>query len=227
MKQYEYIELKNNTPRLSGIYFVLCLLHALFHRVYSVIAFFRSARRTHSFRTFLLQSLMKMLARLMLSFLSFMGVTKKAPFCCIKSPFFIFKKGLFYPEKTLFFSSPLPFCNDRIKNFNSPLPLSDDFQCLHSRIIHRLSFGDRYLFRAILPCPMMPAAKVLSLWSLHHYSARRPAEIRFHCRPVLLLFYGERKSRRKGPFRITETPCSFALSNVNDMATRSPSPVKI
>lgn len=93
---YEYIELKNNTPCLSGIYFVLCLFHALFHRIYSVIAFFRGARRTHSFRTFLLQSLMKMLARLMLSFLSFMGVTKKAPFCCIKSPFFIFKKGLFF-----------------------------------------------------------------------------------------------------------------------------------
>ncbi len=95
MKQYEYIELKNNTPCLSGIYFVLCLLHALFHCIYSVLAFFRGARRTHSFRTFLLQSLMKMLARLMLSFLSFMGVRKKAPFCCIKSPFFIFKKGLF------------------------------------------------------------------------------------------------------------------------------------
>ena len=115
------------------------------------------------------------------------------------------KKGLFNGEKGAFFQSPLPFCDDGIKNFNSPLPLSDDFQCLHSRIIRRLSFGDRYLFRAILPCPMMPAAKVLSLWSLHHYSARRPAEIRFHCRPVLLLFYGEGKSRRKGHFRITET----------------------
>ena len=106
---YEYIELKNNTPCLSGIYFVLCLFHALFHRIYSVIAFFRVARRTHSFRTFLLQSFMKMLARLMLSFLSFMGVTKKAPFCCIKSPFFMFKKGLFYPEKTLFFHLPSRF----------------------------------------------------------------------------------------------------------------------
>ena len=93
---YEYIELKNNAPRLSGIYFVLCLFHALLHCIYSVIAFFRGARRTHSFRTFLLQSLMKMLARLMLSFLSFMGVRKKAPFCYIKSPFFIFKKGLFF-----------------------------------------------------------------------------------------------------------------------------------
>lgn len=47
----------------------------------TVITFFRGARRTHSFRTFLLQS--------------FMGVREKAPFCCIKSPFFIFKKGLF------------------------------------------------------------------------------------------------------------------------------------
>ena len=92
---YEYIELKNNAPCLSGIYFVLCFFHALFHRIYSVIAFFRGVRRTHSFRTFLLQSFMKMSARLMLSFLSFMGVTKKATFCCIKSPFFIFKKGLF------------------------------------------------------------------------------------------------------------------------------------
>ncbi len=137
------------------------------------------------------------------------------------------KKGLFNGEKGAFFPSPLPFCDDGIKKCNSPLPLSDDFQCLHSRIIRRLSFGDRYLFRAILPCPMMPAAKVLSLWSPHHYSAGRPAEIRFHCRPVLFPVSGERKSRRKRPFRITETPCSFALSNVNDMATRSPSPVKI
>ena len=113
------------------------------------------------------------------------------------------KKGLFNGEKGAFFPSPLPFCNDKIKNFNSPLPLSDDFQCFHSRIIRRLSFGERYLFHAILPCPMMPAAKVLSLWSLHHYSARRIAEIRFHCCPVLLLFHGEGKSRRKRPFRIT------------------------
>ena len=88
MKQYEYIELKNNTPCLSGIYFVLCLFHALFHCIYSVIAFFQAARRTHSFRTFLLQS--------------FMGVTKKAPFCCIKSPFLLYKKPLFYIQKTLF-----------------------------------------------------------------------------------------------------------------------------
>ena len=127
----------------------------------------------------------------------------------------MYKKPLFYIQKGAFFSSPLPFCDDGIKNFNSPLPLSDDFQCLHSRIIRRLSFGDRYLFRAILPCPMMPAAKVLSLWSLHHLPARRPAEIRFHCCPVLFPVSGEGKSRRKGPFRITETACSFALSNAN------------
>ncbi len=137
------------------------------------------------------------------------------------------KKGLFNGEKGAFFPSPLPFCDDGIKNFNSPLPLSDDFQCLHSRIIRRLSFGDRYLFRAILPCPMMPAAKVLSLWSPHHLPARRPAEIRFHIHSALFPVSGEGKSRRKGPFPITETACSFALSNVNDMATRSPSPVKI
>ncbi len=104
---YEYIELKNNTPCLSGIYFVLCLFHALFHRVYSVIAFFRPARRTHSFRTFLLQSLMKMLARLMLSFLSFMGVMKKAPFCYIKSPFLLYKKPLFHIQKGAFSIIPL------------------------------------------------------------------------------------------------------------------------
>ena len=97
-----------------------------------------------------------------------------------KRGFFIAKKGLFNGKKGAFLPSPLPFCDDGIKNFNSPLPLSDDFQCLHSRIIRRLSFGDWYLFQAILPCPMMPAAKVLSLWSLHHYSARRIAEIRFH-----------------------------------------------
>jgi len=111
------------------------------------------------------------------------------------------KKGLFNCEKGAFFPSPLPFCDDGIKNFNFPLPLSDDFQCLHSRIIRRLSFGDRYLFRAILPCPMMPAAKVLSLWSLHHYSAGRPAEIRFHIHSAFVSCFrrGEKPPQRPFP----------------------------
>ena len=111
------------------------------------------------------------------------------------------KKGLFNGKKGAFFPSPLPFCDDGIKNFNSPLPLSDDFQCFHSRIIRRLSFGDRYLFRAIRPCPMMPAAKVLSLWSLHHYSARRPAEIRFHIHSgfVVILWRGEKPPQTPFP----------------------------
>lgn len=41
------------------------------------------------------------------------------------------------------------------------------------------------------------------------------------------LFQERGKAAAKALFRITETACSFALSNVNDMATRSPSPVKI
>ena len=108
------------------------------------------------------------------------------------------KKGLFNGKKGAFFPSPLPFCDDGIKKCNSPLPLSDDFQCFHSRIIRRLSFGDRYLFRAILPCPMMPAAKVLSLWSLHHLPAGRPAEIRFHIHSafVVILWRGEKPPQR-------------------------------
>ena len=135
MKQYEYIELKNNTPCLSGIYFVLCLFHALFHCIYSVLAFFRSARRTHSFRTFLLQSLMKMLPRLMLSFLSFMGVTKKAPFCCIKSPFLLYEKPLFYIQKGAFSIIPLREKNDDIKTGNDKMslgnnPLQAKYACL-------------------------------------------------------------------------------------------------
>ena len=135
MKQYEYIELKNNTPCLSGIYFVLCLFHALFHRIYSVLAFFRGARRTHSFRTFLLQSFMKMLPRLMLSFLSFMGVTKKAPFCCIKSPFLLYEKPLFYIQKGAFSIIPLREKNDGIKTGNDKTslgnnPLQAKYACL-------------------------------------------------------------------------------------------------
>ena len=135
MKQYEYIELKNNTPCLSGIYFVLCLFHALLHCIYSVLAFFRGARRTHSFRTFLLQSFMKMLARLMLSFLSFMGVRKKAPFCCIKSPFLLYEKPLFYIQKGAFSIIMLREKNDDIKTGNDKMslgnnPLQAKYACL-------------------------------------------------------------------------------------------------
>ena len=117
-----------------------------------------------------------------------------------KRGFFDVKKGLFNGEKGAFFPSPLPFCDDGIKNFNSPLPLSDDFQCLHSKIIRRLSFGDRYLFRAILPCPMMPAAKVLSLWSLHHLPAGRPAEIRFHIHSGFVSCFRREEKPPQRPF---------------------------
>lgn len=126
--------------------------------------------------------------------------SKKGLFHSKKRGFFDAKKGLFNGKKGAFFPSPLPFCDDGIKKCNSPLPLSDDFQCLHSRIIHRLSFGDRYLFRAILPCPMMPAAKVLSLWSLHHYSARRPAEIRFHIHSGFVSCFRRGKKPPQRPF---------------------------
>ena len=104
---------------------LLCLVSpsCFVSAVHSVIVFFRGARRTHSFRTFLLQSLMKMLPRLMLSFLSFMGVTKKAPFCYMKSPFLLYKKPLFYIQKGAFSIIMLREKNDDIKAFSSVLML--------------------------------------------------------------------------------------------------------
>ena len=83
--------------------------------VYFVIAFFRPARRTPPLRTFPLQTLIKMLPRLMPSFLSLMGVTKKAPFCCMKSRFLMYKKPLFEYKKGAFLIIMLREKNDDIK----------------------------------------------------------------------------------------------------------------
>lgn len=52
------------------------------------------------------------------SFLSLMGVTKKAPFCCMKSRFLMYKKPLFEYKKGAFFIIMLREKNDAGKAGN-------------------------------------------------------------------------------------------------------------
>ena len=128
MKQYEYIELKNNTPCLSGIYFVLCLFHALFHCIYSVIAFFRPARRTHFFSHFPLTKLDENVTTPDAIIFILYGSKEK-------SPFLLYEKPLFYIQKGAFSIIMLREKNDAGKTGNDKMslgnnPLQAKYACL-------------------------------------------------------------------------------------------------
>lgn len=69
------------------------------------------------------------------SFLSLMGVTKKAPFCCMKSRFLMCKKPLFHIQKGAFLIIMLREKNDDIKAGNDKIRfgnnrLQPEYACL-------------------------------------------------------------------------------------------------